>query len=112
MDLDVFRRNLKHLIDARNLTVQSFSDKIGIKSPTIYRYINGDRTPDVTYVAKICEFFSVSMDWMLGLSGADGSAMPEEVQDVARRYMLASPDDREVVQAVLKRYSRSPEKSE
>ena len=109
MDLTVFQRNLKQLLEARNLTGQSFADEIGIPSATVYRYLNGDRTPDLAYLVKICSFFSVSLDWILGLSGDIYDVMPKELQEIANRYSLASPDDRRVIQAVLRKYNQATE---
>ena len=104
MDFTVFKSNLRTLMSSRGLTNQTFSSEIGIPAPTISRYLTGDRTPDLAYVVKISKFFDVSIDWLLGCNGDQFDGMPPEIQDVAHRYSLASPDDRRVVQAVLQKY--------
>ena len=60
-------------------------------------------------IIKIAHYFNVSIDWLLGFNGDKFDIMPQEVQDVATRYSLASPDDRKVIQAVLQKYNSKRE---
>ena len=53
---------------------------------------------------RLADFFDVSLDWLLGLSGERYNVMPQEIQDVADLYEVASPEDRRVIQAVLNKY--------
>lgn len=104
MKFDVFRSNLRTLVNTRGFTIQSFADEVGIPAPTISRYITGEREPRLEYIIKISQYFDVSIDWLLGLNGDKFNVMPQEIQDIASCYSLASPDDRKVVQAVLQKY--------
>ncbi len=106
MDYSKFRENLRYLIEARGMGITVFSEKIGIPTATISRYLSGNRTPDLPYVIRIATFFSVSIDWLLGLNGDKFEILPQEIQDMARCYQLASLDDRRVVQAVLNKYQK------
>ena len=49
-------------------------------------------------------YFGVSVDWLLGLSNDRYEAVPTEVREFATLYALASPDDRTIVETVLKKY--------
>lgn len=109
MDFTIFKSNLRSLMSARGFSNLSFSEEVGIPAPTISRYLTGDRTPDLAYVVKIAHYFNVSIDWLLGFNGDKFDIMPQEVQDVATRYSLASPDDRKVIQAVLQKYNSKRE---
>ena len=71
---------------------------------TIHRYLSGGRTPDLPNLMRLADFFDVSLDWLLGLSGERYNVMPQEIQDVADLYEVASPEDRRVIQAVLNKY--------
>lgn len=109
MDFTIFKSNLRSLLKTRGFTYQSFSEEVGIPAPTISRYFSGDRTPDLAYIVKIAQYFNVSIDWMLGFNGDKFDVMPQEVQDIAQCYSLATPDDKRVVQAVLQKYKPSKE---
>ena len=50
------------------------------------------------------DYFGVSVDWLLGLSNDRYEALPAEVREFATLYALASPDDRTIVETVLKKY--------
>jgi len=107
MDFTIFKQNLRHFMESRGYTIQGLAEDVELPSATISRYLSGDRTPDLKYVIKLAEFFDVSVDWLLGLSGDKYDVMPQELQDVATLYSLATPDDRRVVQAVLNKYRTS-----
>lgn len=99
-----FRRNLKALIHNRGLTLTNMSAELGMSTAALSRYLNGDRSPDLEYVMKIANYFNISVDWLLGLTGDRYNVMPAELQDVAWLYSLATKDDQNVVQAVLAKY--------
>ncbi len=104
MDYTVFREHLRQLMQTRKLSAKALSEEINVTSATLSRYLSGNRTPDLPYVVKISQYFSVSIDWLLGLNGDKYDIMPKEVQEIAELYQFASPQDRRVVQAVLDRY--------
>ena len=53
---------------------------------------------------SLARYFGVSVDWLLGLSNDRYEAVPSEVREFATLYALASPDDRTIVETVLKKY--------
>jgi hypothetical protein len=42
---------------------------------------------------------------MLRFCGDKFDIMPQEIQDVAIRYSLVSPDNRKIIQAILQKYN-------
>lgn len=103
-DYSQFQENLRRLIDSRGLSIKALGEELNMTPATLSRYLTGTRTPDLIYVVKISEYFSVSIDWILGLNGDKFDVMPKEVQEISNLYQLASSDDRRVVQAVLNKY--------
>lgn len=109
MDINIFSTfstNLRRLIDSRGITIKDFCIDAEIPAPTISRYLTGEREPKLTYIIKICDYFNVSIDWMFGVSEDKVRIYPEEIQKIAALYSVASPDDRKVVQAVLRKYDK------
>lgn len=104
MDYSIFRQNLKQLIQSRGKTVKSFSADVNITEATLSRYLSGNRIPDLQYVVRLANYFGVSVDWLLGLSGDKFEVMPPQLQEVVTLYSRATEDDRNVVQAVLAKY--------
>jgi transcriptional regulator with XRE-family HTH domain len=106
MNYPSFDKKLRMLIASRGLTVNAFSVDIGIPTATMSRYLSGGREPKFSYVVKIAEYFNVSIDWLMGLNGDKFDVLPEDIQDVASLYSIASEDDRRVVRAVLSKYKQ------
>lgn len=100
-NLSVFRDRLRQLIDEHGFTYADVEFYTGIAAPTISRYLGAQRLPDIEYLLVLCKYFNVSADWMLGLSSdADDPDVPE----VVSLYNRAKPDDKAVVDMVLKKY--------
>ena len=100
----VFAERFNALISARGMTPKDFSVETGIPDATVYRYLNSSRIPKIDNIIKIAEYFDVSIDWLLGLSGDMHERLSEATVSVAQRYSMASPDDRRVVETVLEKY--------
>ena len=101
---EAFRRNLKVLINNRGMNQADMASELGMSTAALSRYLNGVRSPDLEYVRKIANYFNISVDWLLGLTGERYNVMPADLQEVAWLYSLATKDDQNVVQAVLAKY--------
>lgn len=59
---------IKELRLSKNMTQTDFGNAFGIVKSTISLYESGKSTPNDQIKTKICEFFDVSMDYLLGLT--------------------------------------------
>lgn len=110
MESEVFSQRLLELIESRGKTPSAVGYAVGITPATMSRYISNTRYPDLRYVIRLCKYFNVSLEWILGLSDDKFDAEGPEVTELVNLYSLASEDDRAVVQAVLAKYKRSGSK--
>lgn len=99
-----FSERLRLLVESRGTTAKDLSRDSNIPDATIYRYLSGNRVPKIDNVIALSRYFGVSVDWMLGLSDDKYETWTPATLEVARRYSVASPDDRRVVEAVLEKY--------
>lgn len=104
LDFTAFKKNLRDLIESRSLYAKDIAAEINVSTPTLSRYLQGVREPELKYVVRLARYFGVSVDWLLGLSNDRYEAVPTEVREFATLYALASPDDRTIVETVLKKY--------
>lgn len=100
-NLAIFRDRLRQSIDSRGYTFADVEFYTGIAAPTISRYLGALRLPDTRYLLVLCKHFGVSADWLLGLSD---SRREDELPEVAVLYNRAKPDDKAVVDMILKKY--------
>lgn len=111
MNLVPFSQNLDKLIRRAGKIPQQVAEEAGIPQPTLSRYLKEQRSPSIEYVVKLAVYFNVSVDSLLGLDTGEKDAclqhkLVAESIDIARLYQDASPDDRAVVQAVLRKYKK------
>ena len=109
IDYEVFRKRLRQLIDSRSATVQELCYELNITPATMSRYLSGARTPDPVYLIRLSKYFDVSIDWLLGINGDKFDVLPDEVQEIANLYQVATPSDRKVIKTLLEKYKTSEE---
>ena len=63
-----FAVNMRELMKEYGVTQDTLAAKIGRTRQTVCQYVNGDSEPGYETLAKIADFFSVSTDYLLGIS--------------------------------------------
>ncbi len=66
----IFPTRLRTLMKERDITQKQLADVVAMRPQTISLYVQGQSAPDINCLKKIAEYFSVSADWLLGLSDA------------------------------------------
>lgn len=102
-DWTMFRANLRRLMDSRGLNGKETAEAVGLAPTTVTRYLT-ERTPDSLAIWKICDFFDVSVDWLLGRETSMYASLPEEVRKFAENYAAASLEDKAIIDMILKKY--------
>lgn len=72
-----FATNMRILMKERRITQAMLADEIGRTRQTVCQYVNGDSEPGYGTLAKIADFFSVSIDFLLGISPARSRSADE-----------------------------------
>ena len=106
MEQSIFSKRVSELIESRGKTPTSVAYDIGITPATMSRYLSDARYPDVRILIKLCGYFNVSMEWILGMSDDRFDKDGADVTELVKLYSLANEDDRNVVWAVLKKYRK------
>lgn len=63
-----FPSALRNLMKERNTTQQELAEALGKTRQSISYYCDGSSSPDWETIANIAKYYSVSADWLLGLS--------------------------------------------
>jgi transcriptional regulator with XRE-family HTH domain len=64
----VFKNRFSNLLEEKGLNQKEAAEKIGITRQAVNLYVSGKRTPDINTIYKICDYFHISSDYLLGLS--------------------------------------------
>lgn len=59
---------LRELREQRGISQKELGQMFDVKQNTISNWENGTRDPDTTTLAKLADFFDVSLDYLLGLT--------------------------------------------
>lgn len=65
---NIFAVQLRSLIEETESKQQDIADNIGVSRQALNKWVNGETIPDIFSAAKIADYFSVSVDYLLGLS--------------------------------------------
>lgn len=68
MGMEYFGDKLRALRKERGLTQQQLADKMELVKASISAYEQNTKYPSLDVLIKLCTFFQVSSDYMLGLS--------------------------------------------
>ena len=63
----MFSERIKLLREANKLSQVELAEKLGVKKQTVSNWENDNIFPSVDMLIKVCNFFHVSSDYMLGL---------------------------------------------
>ncbi len=71
--MDSLGEKIKFLRTSNNITQPQLAQKIGVSNGIISIWENNINEPKASYIKKICLFFDVSADYLLGLEDETGS---------------------------------------
>ena len=63
-----FGNKIKALRSEQGITQQQLAKKLGLVRATVSAYEQGIKYPSIDVLIKLCSFFNVSSDYLLGLS--------------------------------------------
>lgn len=80
-----FANRLKQLREEKGLSQTQIADELGISRGSVSFYENGDRTPDIDILVKVCSSFDVSPEYMLGMS----NCRKNDNVDISKQFHLS-----------------------
>lgn len=96
---------LKELREKRRLNQEGLAIKLRVSQSTISAYEVGERTPDLETLIAIAKFFSVSIDYLVGLSEVRYSVtidgLTSDELEYLSKYKQASDLNREKIKAYI-----------
>ncbi len=74
------------------MTLQQLADELGTSTQVLSRYERGEHQADYNTLAKIAQFFNVSIDYLLGFNGAitPAPALPLDETELLKNYRALS----------------------
>ena len=63
---DILAKNLLELRKAASLTQLELAEKLNYSDKSVSKWEHGDAVPDIEVIASIANFYSVSVDYLIG----------------------------------------------
>lgn len=84
---NTFSQRLTKIREEKGIKRQQAADKIGIARASLEYYEKGMRKPDTETLLKICDYYKVSADYLLGISDAQITATENETIKTVCDYL-------------------------
>ena len=68
-------KNIKYYLDLRGISNKDLAAALGVTAPSVTNWIKGKNSPDIEYIAKICDILNVSINELMGISNSQKSAL-------------------------------------
>lgn len=92
--IETFAKRLRELRTGAHASRTEMAEKIGIPLSSLGNYERGEKTPGIDVLYKLCEFYDVTADFLLGLSDSPKAvtpwppSLPIEASDGIQRMKL------------------------
>src|SRR5690606_35452337 len=91
-----FENRLKQLRQEKNLTRKELANKLQLSYWALSKYETGERFPDPDILNKIADYFSVSLDYLMGKTDIRNPKEPQlptefETPEEAMEFILRQP---------------------
>ena len=96
---------LKELREDRGIRQQDVADALGVHFTTVSKYEIGTNDLPTEMIAKLCRFYGVTADYLLGLSNNPHAAVSESDSDLLRAYHAAPLEIRKIIDTALAPYA-------
>lgn len=60
-----FSENLKHILQARGMTVYRLAKELGVPKSTVYTWMGGTKNPSSEHILALSKFLGVSVEDLL-----------------------------------------------
>ena len=59
--LDIFVRNLKNIINDRDIKINNLAQKMGVSGPLVSNVLSGAQTPSIKFILKVSEVLNITV---------------------------------------------------
>lgn len=97
-------KNLKKLRTEFKISQQQLANAIGVSQQSINKYENQDVEPDIAVLIKIADYFSVSIDYLVGRNMSPDfviSSLTKEEKNVFAKYKILNRKEKDIIKLLI-----------
>lgn len=86
----IVAHNLAELRKARGLTQSELAEKFNYSDKSVSKWEHGDTMPDIEVLKQLCDFYGVTLDYLVTEEGKNRSSMVKGKQRVANKWAITA----------------------
>ncbi len=101
-------KNLKTLRTEHGVSQQRLADAVGVSQQSINKYENQSVEPDISVLIKIADYFSVSVDYLIGRSYSPDfsvSSLSKEEKAFISKYKLLNKKEKDIIRLIIENHN-------
>ena len=105
-------KNLKELRTSKGISQSKLAESIGISQQSINKYENHNIEPDISTLCALADFFSTSVDYLIGHSDIDHKIekitpfdLNEDEEALVTAYRNLTSAEKESLHLIIKNYT-------
>lgn len=106
----IFIKRLTELMEEFGMTQIELAKKIDITNVSISRYLSGERKPRIEIVTKIANVFSVTTDYLLGISNTRKVSVEKEFITLYEDYKEFDEEDKNLLKTMFEAIKKKRKK--
>ena len=100
-------KNLKSMRTEFKISQQQLADAIGVSQQSVNKYENQDVEPDISVLIKIADYFSVSVDYLIGRIPSHDfvvSSLTKDEKKILSKYKTLSKKEKEIIKLLIENH--------
>lgn len=97
-------KNLKKLRNEFKISQQQLANSIGVSQQSINKYENQDVEPDIAVIIKIADYFSVSVDYLVGRKMSPDfvvSSLTKDEKQILSKYKTLNKKEKDIIKLLI-----------
>lgn len=86
----IIAHNLAELRKARGLTQSELAERFNYSDKSISKWEHGDTMPDIEVLKQLCDFYGVSLDYLVTEDANQKVGMVKQTQRVANKWVITA----------------------
>lgn len=120
---NMIARRMKYVVENSGESQTAVAAKLGVSQPRLNQYINGKREADYAFVAKFCNYFHITPNFLFEFDNESANALSDDALDcftniiekveswtINHKVFYEPSDKAELIKLIFKRVYDLPEK--
>ena len=100
-------KNLKLLRNEHKISQQKLAEAVGVSQQSINKYENQGVEPEIAVLIKIADYFSVSVDYLIGRTSSPDfavSSLTKDEKQIIAKYKTLNKKEKDIIKLLIENH--------